>query len=456
MRTRAMRPGFCPKIERLETRELPAVAIGAMGDSISDETGPRAGIPNWIEILVAGDRADFGPLRGDYAAGDPRRGSGQSFEYNFALGGARASSFVGCGNNHQTGCAFGGSPRFRSYAASGTLSYGVLELGGNDFIQGGILGLNFVLLPFPLYPQGLSFFNTTRGSWNNGLDLATADGTAPVNMMLANLPDIGTFPFAGFLQPAQRENLRTWIEAWNIHVAVEAYTRGSGVFDLWGLWEQFRQAGGTTVHGIPVNPGAWDGQGGTQGMRYFFLNDGLHPTPIGHALIANQFLTDLNAAYGTDIPLLTPKEMVTLSLLDPQRDPIALAGPSYTIQAGAPLKLQATGSTDPNPGDVPHLQYWWDLNGDLSFDDAFGYEPTLTWEELTALGIKAGGTYEVRVFVDDTFGGNAMSEPVVLKVQPFTSPGGFGWDWHALAELEQTLRPRRPSPAVPAVATIAE
>ncbi len=424
-----------PVLETLECRDLLAVTVGAMGDSYTDETGPRSGIPNWTELLVASDRADFGPLRGDYAAGDPRRGSGESFEYNFAHGGARASTFVGCGNNQQTGCAVGGAPRFRAYATSGAFQFGTQFIGGNDFIQGGITQANFIVLPYPLYQPGLNFFNRTWTSYVTGLNLATADGTAPVGMLLGTLPDLGTMPFAAFLPQAQRDNLRTWIEAWNVQVAETAAAYGYGVFDAFGVWEQFRQSGGTTVHGIPIDPGVWNGQGGAQGMRYFFKQDGLHATPIAHALLANQFLADLNATFGTDIPLLTPKEMVTLSLLDPQRNPVAVAGGPYKITAGDSLAVQATGSTDPNPGDVPLLEYAWELNGDGSFDDAYGFEPTLSWKELQALGINAGGTYPVRVRVDDTFGGVAVSDPVQLTVNPADGPRP-GVDGFALSELE--------------------
>lgn len=432
-------------LERLEDRCLLAVTVGALGDSYTDETGPRAGIPNWVEILSAASRADFGPLRGDYAAGDPRRGSGQSFEYNFALGGARASGFAGCGNNQQTGCALGGAPRFRSYAVSGQLEYGVQEIAGNDFIQDGIFGLDFLVLPFPLYPPGVTLFNDTKSAYVNGLNLATANGTAPVRMLLGNLPDLGTFPFASFLPPAQRDILRTWIIAWNNEVALQALTRGYGVLDLWGLWEQFRTTGGTTVHGIPVNAGTWNGQGGPQGMRNFFLNDGLHGTPIAHAFLANQFLANLNAAYGTDIPLLTPKEMVTLSLLDPQQPPVAQTPGPYVVTVGGSLTVSAKGSTDPNPGDRAFLRFTWDLNGDQDFTDAVGPQPRLSWKDLQALGIAAGNTYPVRVRVDDTFGGVTVSVPADLRVLAPYGPGD-GFDAYALADLETGTRKKSGMP----------
>jgi hypothetical protein len=411
------------RLEPLEDRSLPST-FGAMGDSYTDETGPTLGIPNWVELLVAGERADFGPL-GSFPAGDPRAGSGLSYEYNFALGGARASSFAGCGTNQQTGCATGGSPRFRAYATAGRLDYGVLEIGGNDFIQDGILGGRFLVLPYGLWRPGNELFSTIKSNYLHGLDLATDNARAPVHMLLANLPDLGTFPLFGSLPPAQRDVLRTWIIAWNNEVLLQATRRGYAVWDLWSAWEEFRSSGGATIHGLLVSPGVWDGSGGPQGMSAFFI-DGLHPTPIAHALLANRLLANLNAHYGTAFPLLTPKEMVTLSLLDPEQPPIAVAGGPYTIEAGQDLRLSSAGSTDPNPGDIPYLQYSWDLDGDGNFDDAFGANPTVSWDQLEALGIVPGQSYEVRLLVNDTFGGLTTSEPTVLTVGDGTPPPGPG------------------------------
>lgn len=403
------------EVEPLEARTAPAVTVGAMGDSYTDETMPRFGVPNWVDLLVMAGRTDFGPL-GSFAGGDPRAGSGLSYEYNFALGGARATGFAGCGTNQQTGCSTGGPPRFRAYATAGRLQYGALEIGGNDFIAEGIFQGKFLWLPFGLWPPGNEAFNTIKNSYVNGLRLATNNGAAPVRMVLANLPDLGTFPILSPLPSILRDNLRTWTIAWNNEVLLQAFSRGYAVWDLWGAWENVRTAGGVTVHGKFVSPGTWDGAGGPQGMDDFFL-DGLHPSPIGHALLANAFLGTLNATYGADIPLLTPKEMVTLSQLDPQRDPIAVVGGPYTISPGDALGLSAAGSTDPNPGDLPFLEYAWDINGDESFDDAFGRDPTLTWSQLTDLGIAPGNSYAVRVRVDDSFGGVAVSGAGTLTVR---------------------------------------
>jgi hypothetical protein len=195
------------------------------------------------------------------------------------------------------------------------------------------------------------------------------------------------------------------------------------VVELWDLWETAK-ATPYTIHGIAIDPFSL-GSGTPQDLDTIFLSDGLHPTPIFQALWANEFIKAVNTTYGQSIPLLSEKEMVTLSLLDPQVAPTANAGGVYAIDVHQGLVLDASGSADANVGDVPYLQYRWDLNGDGVFVDAVGEQPVLAWSELAALGIGLG-TYAVKVRVDDTFGGVADSLATSLTVSPL--PGDVNLD----------------------------
>jgi hypothetical protein len=87
------------------------------------------------------------------------------------------------------------------------------------------------------------------------------------------------------------------------------------------------------------------------------------------------------------------------------------AGGPYTVIEGDSLTLAADSAT--REGTV---SYSWDVNGDGVFGDATGQNPTLTWNQLTALGISDDpGTYTVRV---EVFNGNntQRSAPTTLTV----------------------------------------
>src|SRR5262249_50792445 len=73
--------------------------------------------------------------------------------------------------------------------------------------------------------------------------------------------------------------------------------------------------------------------------------------------------------------------------------------------------------------DLPYLQYSWDINGVTGA--AFGPNPTLTWAQLSALGIGHSGTYQVDVRVDDTFGGVTTSAAVNLQVKAISGDANF-------------------------------
>lgn len=85
--------------------------------------------------------------------------------------------------------------------------------------------------------------------------------------------------------------------------------------------------------------------------------------------------------------------------------PQARMVPLHLVQPGQTLALNADASFDTDPGDV--LSFSWDLNNDEVFDDATGANPTLSWSELTALGVQPG---PLRVRVRDSRGGEAVAQ----------------------------------------------
>jgi sugar lactone lactonase YvrE len=92
--------------------------------------------------------------------------------------------------------------------------------------------------------------------------------------------------------------------------------------------------------------------------------------------------------------------------------PTISAGGNYTLNEGSSLTLHAVGA---DPQGFP-LTYSWDVNGDGTFGDATGANPTLSWAQLVALGVGHNGTFNVSVIASDGHGQAVTSAPVTLTV----------------------------------------
>lgn len=115
----------------------------------------------------------------------------------------------------------------------------------------------------------------------------------------------------------------------------------------------------------------------------------------------------------------------------------AFAGGPYTIAEGDSLALDANYSTDP---ENDPLTYSWDVNGDGVYGDASGATPTLTWNELLALGITDGpSTWQVRVGTDDGNGTVNTSLPVPLTVMNAPPTADAGGPYAIAEEDDLTL-----------------
>ncbi len=92
---------------------------------------------------------------------------------------------------------------------------------------------------------------------------------------------------------------------------------------------------------------------------------------------------------------------VTITNLAPTAD----SGGPYTIDEGATLNLDASGSSDPG-GDA--LQFLWDMDNDGSFDDATGETVDMAWSTLTTFF--DSGTQTIRLAVVDLGNASTLSD----------------------------------------------
>lgn len=91
--------------------------------------------------------------------------------------------------------------------------------------------------------------------------------------------------------------------------------------------------------------------------------------------------------------------------------PVADAGGPYTVDEGAGLTLDATGS-----GAGPSATYTWDVNADGTFDDATGRRPSLTPAQLVGLGLGDGNGAPSVVSVRVADGGISRDATTTLTI----------------------------------------
>lgn len=75
------------------------------------------------------------------------------------------------------------------------------------------------------------------------------------------------------------------------------------IVDLFSLYEQIASGNYTTADGVKVNPSFPNSN--------FFSQDGIHPTPLGQAIIANEYIKTINQFYKLNISLVPTKELLT-------------------------------------------------------------------------------------------------------------------------------------------------
>lgn len=405
--------------------------MGAIGDSDTDEwqSFQVPGLFTWPEFLVATGQADFGQYQ-SYPAGDPRSISGGwSYEYNFAAYSSTTVTYLGLPaefvdpprivENYYSQVGSPSHPQdwggIRQLGLDGTIEYVAFFIGQIDFLLnlgGNGLGGG----PRPDIIDGIF------GRIVEGLDIATANGTSPLKVILLTFQDYSALPaweLANIhLTPTEKANIQANIIDYNSRIHNLAQQRGCAVVGMDTLWDRAISPEGLWVHGIYIEPFEIHPVGAPLSeARYFYLPDGFHPTPIIQGLWANELLKALVDHYGeTDVVAFTEKELVHFTGLDVQDAPVAHGGGPYSILVGEPLTLDASASFDADVGDV--LSYSWDVNGDGVFGDAVGLQPTLTWPELVALGLGGGSTCQVRVRVDDGFyiDGVTISDPTPLII----------------------------------------
>ena len=348
------------------------IKVGGMGDSLTDEVGIDTGtnLKGFLEILVASGKVDCGGSGVVYGHEDPRRGGGgggnTSYEYNFAKGGTPvgdiyvgpsiyaygylaggapdylrdgatcASPLTGSGKHSQVGSptcpgSWGG---LRQMAIDEGIDYGVMTLGGIEMLNSVIYGIPMAVTS-PVNSTTLAYLDGMRDKLAEGLDLVTTGTGNNMKMVLGNLFDLGGTPISAGKTAAEKANIRAHVIEWNNRVAAVAAPRNIPILDWWGWWEDAVN-NGVSLCGIAIDPhGTSPASDADLTILTSLTFEGVHPTPAGHALIANRFLDAIKTHYGENVELLTDQEIVVLTGLDPTATPPAAPTANGPVAAGA-------------------------------------------------------------------------------------------------------------------------
>ena len=139
------------------------------------------------------------------------------------------------------------------------------------------------LVPFPM---------ATLMKAGYGIPCAVAPSLPKCNNPLPDNGDAAT-GMPGLLYPSEVALLKTRIAEYNAQIQTLATGAGYKIFDtaaiIAGITSTGREWGGMAINGKYL-------QGG------FFSYDGVHPTQLGYAIVANDLVNFVNANYGSSVP----------------------------------------------------------------------------------------------------------------------------------------------------------
>jgi lysophospholipase L1-like esterase len=122
-------------------------------------------------------------------------------------------------------------------------------------------------------------------------DLVNPAGTAQIPLILTGQQK-GPITDAGFLSAAEVVTVQAQVTAFNQVIAAQAKAANATLVDIYALFNQV-SANGLTINGYTGNSSFLGG---------FFALDGIHPTNVGYAVIANTFIDTMNTTISTKIP----------------------------------------------------------------------------------------------------------------------------------------------------------
>jgi hypothetical protein len=223
---------------------------------------------------------------------------------------------VWLGNNDALTAALGGDPALLTPVLDFAAAYGTvmdrLAATGATLVVANIPDVTLVPALVPAEEVAaelglpLAFIGPILGIGPG--DLVLVDAFPLIQEILGHvLP--GPLPANLVLTASEAAQIRAAVDAYNAIIAAQAQAKGAVLVDIHGLLATI-QAHGFVVGGQRLTTGFLGG---------VFSLDGVHPTNTGYAVVANEFVDALDAAFAARIPPL-PVEPVA------ETDPLVLPG----------------------------------------------------------------------------------------------------------------------------------
>jgi lysophospholipase L1-like esterase len=157
-------------------------------------------------------------------------------------------------------------------------------------------------------------------------DLVNTTGLSQVQAAIAALKQ-GQAPTpltdAGFLNAAEIAQVQSTVDQYNAVIAQQVSAAGGILIDMHALFQNVGQTG-VTINGFLAT---------TTYLGGLFSLDGIHPTNTGYALLANQYISTINAGLKTSI---TPVDVSSIASADPLFPPnIKVTGAATRIPLAA-------------------------------------------------------------------------------------------------------------------------
>ncbi|WP_222537438.1 SGNH/GDSL hydrolase family protein [Pedobacter polysacchareus] len=138
----------------------------------------------------------------------------------------------------------------------------------------------------------------------NATRAATVKDYFVLPLSSANLIGTGAVPYGLFpsnpvesqwvLDEDEAGIVSDYVASYNTTIKAVAANKGLAVVDAFALLREY--GAGKVVNGVPISAAYITGN--------LFSLDGIHLTPMGYALVANEFIRSINSKYGSSIPIV--------------------------------------------------------------------------------------------------------------------------------------------------------